>query len=278
MAYSGSETAKTARESLSKALEALQTSEDLPKDVLDVTSHIAEAVGALFEAERASSDLDGKASVRAGLGSLSQTLALLQDVKTEHPGIGVATSVIADAMSSLYPLTSVPSKAPSKVPSKPASKSPEATAATLIQAPQAAPLPNVEVSEGRSLAPAPRRSLAPPPPPPIEDAARVAVEANIGATTESNFFVGFTGEISDGGVFLATYEVLAANTGVNVLVTLPGGFETRIKGWVRFVRDPMDLDSDSEPGLGIQFENLNEEQRELILRFIRKRPPMFYDD
>ena len=74
MAYSGSETAKAARESLSKALEALQTSENLPQDVLDVASHIAEAVGALFEAQNASSEPDGKSSVRAALGSLSQTL------------------------------------------------------------------------------------------------------------------------------------------------------------------------------------------------------------
>jgi hypothetical protein len=30
--------------------------------------------------------------------------------------------------------------------------------------------------------------------------------------------------------------------------------------------------------MGIQFEMLRSEDRELILRFIRKRPPMFYDE
>jgi hypothetical protein len=30
--------------------------------------------------------------------------------------------------------------------------------------------------------------------------------------------------------------------------------------------------------MGIQFEGLDPEGRELILRFIRKRPPMFYDE
>ena len=45
---------------------------------------------------------------------------------------------------------------------------------------------------------------------------------------------------------------------------------------VRFVRDPMDMDS--EPGMGVRFDRLDEEARDLILRFIRKRPPLFYDE
>ena len=104
------------------------------------------------------------------------------------------------------------------------------------------------------------------------------VEANIGATTESNFYVGFSGEIAEGGVFLATYEVLSQGTKVKALVTLPGGFEFTTHGWVRFVRDPFDLNSEAEPGMGIQFEGLDGQSRELVLRFIRKRPPMFFDD
>jgi uncharacterized protein (TIGR02266 family) len=98
----------------------------------------------------------------------------------------------------------------------------------------------------------------------------------VGATTESNFFVGFSGDISEGGVFVATYLTLDVGAKVEVLVTLPGGFEKKIPGTVRFVRDPMDMDS--EPGIGVRFDRLDEEARELILRFIRKRPPLFYDE
>ena len=116
------------------------------------------------------------------------------------------------------------------------------------------------------------------PTPPPATGPRVDVEANIGATTESNFFVGFSGEISDGGVFLSTYEVLKLGSRVRALVTLPGNFEFKVDGWVRFVRDPMDLNSDAEPGMGIQFEHLSAEARDLVLRFIRKRAPLFYDD
>lgn len=62
-----------------------------------------------------------------------------------------------------------------------------------------------------------------------------------------------------------------------MLVTLPGGYEFQCDGYVRFVRDPMDFTSESEPGMGIQFEGLSDEGRALVLRFVRQRPPIFYD-
>ncbi|HEX6241512.1 MAG TPA: PilZ domain-containing protein, partial [Polyangiales bacterium] len=64
----------------------------------------------------------------------------------------------------------------------------------------------------------------------------------------------------------------------NVHVTLPGGFEFKVPGRVHFVRDPMDMSDEAEPGMGIKFEALQADHRELILRFVRKRAPMFYDD
>ncbi|MEM8607610.1 MAG: hypothetical protein AAGF92_10915 [Myxococcota bacterium] len=121
----------------------------------------------------------------------------------------------------------------------------------------------------------PTSMLPPPAPVPVGDRRRI--EANLGATTQSNFYVGFSGEIAHGGVFLATYESLGKDTSVSMLVTLPGGFEFECDGYVRFVRDPMDFTSESEPGMGIQFESLSDEARELALRFVRQRAPMFYD-
>lgn len=245
---------------------SLQKDPNLPEDVLAVAQNIAQAVGALFEAERASSEPDGKTCVRNALGSLSQTLALLQEVKGDHQGIQLATEVIAKAMSQLYPLTTVPSRPPTRahsVPPKVASEPPAGSLPAISGTPSAAPAAPAEPA---------RPSI------PIASGPRESAEANIGATTVSNFFVGFSGEISEGGVFLATYDTFPVGTLVNLLVTLPGGFEINAPGLVRFVRDPMDFTADSEPGMGISFEKLSNEGRELVLRFIRKRPPMFYDD
>ncbi len=312
MTYTGAADAKDSREALGKALAALQEDPNLPKDVLAVAQNIAKAVGALFEAERASSEVDGKSAIKNALGSLSQTLALLQDVQAQHPGIGVATETIAKSMSQLYPLTTRTTRPPgevgaggSQVPAP--GKLPDTSLAGPAAAPSSVGGPSGGASGGASgdgtagpptapgkIMPQTRagatwdgqgapQSAAPAQPltrdslPSVSDADRRHTEANIGATTESNFFVGFSGEISEGGVFLATYDTLPVGTRVEVLITLPGGFEFQAPGFVKFVRDPMDFTADSEPGMGIAFEALPTKSRDLVLRFIRKRPPMFYD-
>jgi uncharacterized protein (TIGR02266 family) len=248
MSYIGAAAAAQSRELLGMVLETLQRDRNIPPDVLAVSENIARAIAALFEAERASSDLDGKSSVKHAMGSLSQTMALLQDVKTRHDGIETATRTLAEVMSRLYPLAQAPTVRPSMSPGGG------------LRAPS---IP------GSAAVPREAAQTVPP-------GSREKLEANVGATTESNFFVGFSGDISEGGVFVATYLTLQVAQKVEVLVTLPGGFAKTIPGTVRFVRDPMDMDS--EPGIGVRFDRLDEEARELILRFIRKRPPLFYDE
>jgi len=276
LTYSGAAQAKTAREGLGKALEALQQDPNIPEEVLAVAQNIARAVGGLFEAEHASSERDGKACVKTSLGFLSQTLALLQDVG-DHPGIATATEVLAKSMSMLYPLTTAPSIPPAAAPQA-AMAAPSQPAMPI---PAAAPPPTFTAPAPQAPAPQAPRQAAPAAPPataPYRGGPRTPVEANIGATTESNFYVGFSGEVSEGGVFLSTYEVLAQGTHVQMLVTLPGGFQFAAPGVVRFVRDPMDFSADSEPGMGVQFEGLDPKSRQLVMRFIAKRPPIFYDE
>jgi hypothetical protein len=314
MGYSSAGEARQAREALGKALEALQQDEDVPKEVLGIIQNVAKSVGALFEAEYASTEPDGKTCVKSALGTLSQTLALLQDVKSEHSGVQGATESIADVVGILFPLTNKPSVRPGAASQRPASQRPASqrsasqrsasqrspasappASAPPASAPPASATPSVAPAALRPLSPSNRPSTRPlssrpvsgapapiptsmlPPPAPIPSGARRPVEANLGATTQSNFYVGFSGEIAHGGVFLATYEALPKDTSVCMLVTLPGGFELECDGYVRFVRDPMDFMSESEPGMGIQFEGLSGEARDLVLRFIRKRPPIFYD-
>lgn len=271
MSYSGAAKAKEARENLGKALAALQEDPNIPPDVLAVAQNIAQAVGALFEAERASSEPDGKSCVKNALGSLSQTLALLQDVRETHAGIQTATETLAQAMSLLFPLTTAPTRhPPARVSAPPSGSLPPAPKTPSVQ-PSSAP-------SSTRPAPTPERPSQSADAAHQATVAREQVEANLGATTESNFYVGFSGEISQGGVFVSTYNILPVGTAVQLHVTLPGNLSTDVNGSVRFVRDPMDMSSDSEPGMGVAFEGLAKDSRELILRFIRKRPPMFYDE
>ena len=316
MTYSGASAAKTARETLGRALAALQEDPNIPPDVLAVAQNIAQAIGALFDAEKATSEPDGKASVKAALGIIGQTLALLQDVRGEQRGIQIATEAIAGTMGVLYPLTTAPSmRPPPGAMSVPIMGMPSpaqqlgiaphiaptfAQADTTIKNPPAGPaaFAATAIAPGGFSQPAAQPWAAAPQPAVAPAAARPAAapaeaqpnayrdpqkareefEVNIGVNTESNFFVGFSGKIAEGGVFASTYSILAKGTPVRVHVTLPGGFETRVNGYVRFVRDPMDMANDSEPGMGVQFENLDDTGRDLIMRFVKKRPPIFYDE
>jgi uncharacterized protein (TIGR02266 family) len=259
MSYSGHWIAAQSRESLGSILQTLQEDAEIPLDVLAVAKNLAHAVGALFEAEHASSEVDGKASVKHAMGTLSQTMALLQDVRSQHAGIDAATRTIAQVMSKLYPLSQAPTHRTSSAPVSVGVGSPQPAATKVSQ----------KARERISAEPVARER-------PGELFGREKLEANIGATTESNFFVGFSGDIGDGGVFVATYQTMPIDTRVELLVTLPGGFQKTIAGTVRFVRDPMDMES--EPGIGVGFDHLDEQGRALVLRFIRKRPPLFYDE
>ncbi|MBW2586638.1 MAG: hypothetical protein JRD92_06810, partial [Deltaproteobacteria bacterium] len=167
MGYSSAGEARQAREALGKALEALQQDEDVPKEVLGIIQNVAKSVGALFEAEYASTEPDGKTCVKSALGTLSQTLALLQDVKSEHSGVQGATESIADVVGILFPLTNKPSVRPDaasqRSPSQrsPASAPPAQRSVSQRSPASAAPSVAPAASATPSVAPAAQRPLSP---------------------------------------------------------------------------------------------------------------------
>ena len=84
----------------------------------------------------------------------------------------------------------------------------------------------------------------------------------------------FAEDLSDGGLFVATYEAVPLNSPVRVVFELPCGTRVSAPGRVAWVREPLDGHA---PGVGVAFEALSDEQREAILGFVRERPPLFYD-
>jgi uncharacterized protein (TIGR02266 family) len=105
---------------------------------------------------------------------------------------------------------------------------------------------------------------------------RVAVAVDIHLASDSQFFSGLSGDISEGGLFLSTYRALPVGCPVDIELTLPGT-DTRLHahGEVRWVREH----STGQPrGVGIAFDHLAEDDRERIHRFCTMRPPLYYDD
>jgi uncharacterized protein (TIGR02266 family) len=106
---------------------------------------------------------------------------------------------------------------------------------------------------------------------------RLAVEVEVSLHTEHNFYAGLTENLSEGGLFIATYEDLPVGTNMDVVLTLPDHPPIKAKGIVRWVREHSQFTEDVSPGVGVQFSGLSEDDRAAIERFIKAREPLFYE-
>jgi uncharacterized protein (TIGR02266 family) len=105
---------------------------------------------------------------------------------------------------------------------------------------------------------------------------RVKMQAAVDFVSDNNFFNGFSANISDGGLFVATVKHVPIGTQVDLSFSLPSGERIQAQGVVRWVREVNDKDPDSMPGLGVQFTRLEDDARAAIERFVASREPMFY--
>ncbi len=103
---------------------------------------------------------------------------------------------------------------------------------------------------------------------------RVRMETEISCSSDSNFFTGLSANISDGGVFVATDEVLEPGTTVDLYFRLPSGISIEGQGIVKWVR-PSGV-GDEPHGVGIGFHDLDEGAEEAISHFLAERDPIFY--
>lgn len=94
----------------------------------------------------------------------------------------------------------------------------------------------------------------------------------------SNFYTGFTHDISEGGVFVVSYLTEPVGTTVTLELGFPGGVGIHARGVVRWVREPRDTEANEPPGMGIQFVDLEDEDRALIREFVECREPLFHTD
>lgn len=128
----------------------------------------------------------------------------------------------------------------------------------------------------------PSPGQAPPLPPQARNLGRqrdrFALQAAIDLRSDSNFFTGFSTNLSEGGVFLATYQELSPGTEVELTLTLPGHPALAVKGTVRWIRELNERVPELTPGLGIQFTGLAADQLEAIRTFVQSREPLFFPE
>ncbi|MEW6433310.1 MAG: TIGR02266 family protein [Myxococcota bacterium] len=107
---------------------------------------------------------------------------------------------------------------------------------------------------------------------------RVMVQTQVDFQSDANFYLGFSANISEGGIFVATVAVVPIGTEVDLNFTLPTGERIACQGVVRWVREVNDRLPDAFPGIGVQFVGLDSGSLEAIRRFVAQRDPLFYVD
>jgi uncharacterized protein (TIGR02266 family) len=102
---------------------------------------------------------------------------------------------------------------------------------------------------------------------------RIHIEVEVSLDSESHFFTGLTGDLSSGGVFIATCRKLAVGDAIHLRLMLPTG-EVQAQGRVRWARDTR---TELGAGVGVAFDSLDPDARNVIERFCAARPPLYYD-
>jgi len=97
-------------------------------------------------------------------------------------------------------------------------------------------------------------------------------------SSDSNVFTGFSTNLGEGGVFVATLNLLPVGTPVDLTFSLPGNTRLRVKGEVRWTREIDDRVPDVFPGVGVRFVELGPEATQALHKFVAEREPLFYPD
>jgi len=104
---------------------------------------------------------------------------------------------------------------------------------------------------------------------------RIPMQTEVDLSSDTNFYSGFSTDLSDGGLFVATCNVAEIGTEVDLAFTLPTGQRIESRGVVRWVREFNDRTPEVFPGVGIEFVDTKPSTREAIQAFMRTREPMF---
>jgi uncharacterized protein (TIGR02266 family) len=258
--FPASRPARQARVQLVEALQILQSLDTGSGAAARALDAAAAASSALYEAETHAATLQASYSgVRIAIEQLGEALTALQEYEAESSTVHPATETIARTLALLYPIAKAQQRQRREVV-MPAEESGE----------RASHVPPAPEPLGRPRLPTPfsgsdKRSSG---------GSRVFVETDIGLFSDSTFYTGLSQDLSNGGLFVATYEPRPPGTTVSIFFVLPDGHEVEAAGIVRWTREASE---DSPPGMGIAFSELDPADLQAITRFCQARPPIYHD-
>lgn len=106
---------------------------------------------------------------------------------------------------------------------------------------------------------------------------RVSVDLDVTVGSDDNFYTGFAENLSAGGVFIATHQLKPVDSRIELSINLPDSVTVRALGEVRWIR-VFNEQSDTPPGMGVKFVEIDETCVAAIHYFLSRRNPLFFDD
>lgn len=255
--------------------------------VMEVNERLAEIVGTLYKlgATDAASHSDAEGIVRNAYEKLELTLKLMDDLppaSDEQRNVAKALSLLfalgAGSRSTVPPLRrSSASMQAVTVPKRP--KLPASSPAIELGEIDAQALGiDLDQLDGASEPPPPeatdqRERSEPPSGADRRSYPRIGFEVEVGFVSETHFYAGLSMDVSEGGLFVATYQLQPVGSQVAVTFVLPNGHAVTTNAVVRWVREQSD---ESSPGMGLQLD-LEGEDLKQVKSFCQRREPLFID-
>lgn len=109
---------------------------------------------------------------------------------------------------------------------------------------------------------------------------RVNIEVEVSMHSDSNFYAGITNNVSEGGLFVATYTPPPKGAIIELQLTLPNSKEVYpVKGVVVWIRDidAADVGDGTPPGVGIRWTEIPPNALQAITKFVTSRDTMLVD-
>lgn len=232
------------------ALQAAREARALLADIVErseprLAAVVSPIVGALFKAE-----VGDTPKVLAALDNAMDRLRPLADARLAQPEL---TRALSRSMALLYPVRKELARALGM------GVRDEATAPFLLDSSRIKPSVPPEDDDRR------------------EDL-RLEIEVDVGIEGDHTFFTGKMGDLSRGGLFVATDEPLPVETELLLSFLLPDGYRVTAEAIVAWVRIPRYRPDELPSGMGIKFVELKEKDAHAIQHFLKVRPAFHYGD
>jgi uncharacterized protein (TIGR02266 family) len=107
-------------------------------------------------------------------------------------------------------------------------------------------------------------------------AERLSLSASVSVASADNFITGFSENLSEGGIFIATFSPPAVGERVKLAISVEGSKEIECVGVVRWLRRE---ESGGYSGCGLQFEALEPAAARALTRMMRqlRKEPLLGD-